>query len=987
MTRMAPTRLNSIRSQFYAQWLVLGFTLLVLGGYVAYSLYQDHERIEAHERERLATQVQIIERNIGPQIFSARRAIDGILADLPGWKKDKDGLKRATRRLEVISDTLTGVRTILVIDANGKVTACNRPEIIGLDVSHRDYFQTPRTNPNPNTLYVSPPFKTVLGNVLISLTRVITGPNGEFAGVVNASVDPEYFKILLDSVRYAPDMWSALAHGDGKLFLMMPAREALVGKDLRQPGTFFSRHFDSGLPANVFAGTVYATGEERMIALRTVQPATLAMDKPLVVAVTRDLAALFAPWRRDAYAQGGLFGALALAATLGLYFYQRRQLAYEALVNRHEAAIRIHADRMKLATEAAGVGVWEYDLASGRLVWDDAMLALYGADRAAFGSDYDTWRNAVLTEDLPGAEAALRAAIQQGILFDSEFRIRRGDGQVRNIKARGRVHCDDAGQPVRMVGTNEDVTERRQLERSVTQSEKMLREAQEAGRIGSYAFDIVADHWTGSKMLDEIYGIDADYERTRAGWERLIHPAEQAAVADYFTSVLAQGEPFNREFRIQRPNDGAVRWIHGIGETSYDAQGAPLRIVGTAQDITQRKQYEEELRRAKEAAEAANIAKSQFLATMSHEIRTPMNGVLGMAQLLMDGEVGKDERIDYARTIFNSGQILLTILNDILDLSKVEAGKVEFEHVVFAPPQLLHELATLFAEMAHGKGIGLVTAWQGDAARRYRGDPTRIRQILSNLVGNAIKFSEHGEVSVSAEEIGTCGNDILLCFYVADRGIGIPLERRPLLFKPFSQLDATITRRFGGTGLGLAITQGLVRLMGGDIGVESTPGVGSTFWFTLLVEAVDGESRSEPRVAQADDAAPGKPPPSGQRILVAEDVLVNRRVIMAMLDRLGYKAVAVDNGREAVAALTSGKQHFDLVLMDCQMPDMDGYEATRLIRAWEKEGGRSPLPVVALTAAAFAEDRERCLAAGMDDYLSKPINLGHLQTTLGKWLP
>lgn len=334
---MTPPPHATARSSYLGQWLILGFVLVVFGASIAYSLYRDHQRVEARERENLASHAQIVERNLGLQIFSTRRAIEGILADLPSWQKEKGGLKRANQRLKLISDTLTGVRTLLIINADGIVIAGDREELIGLDVSHRDYFRTPLKKPDANTLYVSPPFKTVLGAFVMTLARVITGPRGEFAGVVTASVDPDYFKILMDSVRDAPDAWSYIAHGDGQLFLMMPERAELVSKDLSRQASFFSRHLESGRPASVFSGIAYVTGEERLMALRSIQPPAMAMDKPLVVAVSRDLSAVFAVWRRDAYAQGGLFGVLALAATLGLFAYQRRRRAYDRLVVSHEA--------------------------------------------------------------------------------------------------------------------------------------------------------------------------------------------------------------------------------------------------------------------------------------------------------------------------------------------------------------------------------------------------------------------------------------------------------------------------------------------------------------------------------------------------------------------------------------------------------------------------------------------------------------------------
>jgi signal transduction histidine kinase len=274
-------------------------------------------------------------------------------------------------------------------------------------------------------------------------------------------------------------------------------------------------------------------------------------------------------------------------------------------------------------------------------------------------------------------------------------------------------------------------------------------------------------------------------------------------------------------------------------------------------DITERKEVEAAMRAAKEAAEAANLAKSRFLATMSHEIRTPMNGMLGMAQLLMESPVSDQDRRDYARTIYDSGQSLLSILNGILDLSKAEAGKIELEDIDFAPAQVMQEVRALFAESAHAKGIALEMAWGDTATWRYRGDPGRLRQILSNLVNNAIKFSSGGAVHVRGEEAGATADEALLCFYVADRGIGIPQAHRHLLFLPFSQGDASITRRFGGTGLGLAIAQRLVRLMGGDIGVESTQGMGSTFWFTVRMAPVAADAAS--RLA-ATDTAPSPAP-------------------------------------------------------------------------------------------------------------------------------
>jgi CheY-like chemotaxis protein len=335
----------------------------------------------------------------------------------------------------------------------------------------------------------------------------------------------------------------------------------------------------------------------------------------------------------------------------------------------------------------------------------------------------------------------------------------------------------------------------------------------------------------------------------------------------------------------------------------------------------------------------------------------------------------------------NSGQTLLALLNDILDLSKVEAGKLELKRGAFDPSQITDEITALFSEPARSKGIELSTAWRGPVRQRYWSDPIRLRQMLSNLVSNAIKFTDRGSVRVEVAEVQRDGNEAVLEFSVADTGIGVAIDKQSLLFKPFSQADSSTTREYGGTGLGLSIVRNLAKLMGGDVGIDSEAGKGSRFHFRVRVNIVQvGEESRHGRRATGTVRNTAAPAQWSGRVLVAEDNPTNRKVIEAVLRKLGIKAEVVENGQGAVDALTPGMRP-DLVLMDLQMPVMDGLAATKRIRETELDQKLSRLPIIALTAGAFDDDRQNCLDSGMDDFLTKPIELKDLLSILSRWMP
>jgi CheY-like chemotaxis protein len=372
-----------------------------------------------------------------------------------------------------------------------------------------------------------------------------------------------------------------------------------------------------------------------------------------------------------------------------------------------------------------------------------------------------------------------------------------------------------------------------------------------------------------------------------------------------------------------------------------------------------------QLRRARDAALAASETKSRFLANMSHEIRTPLNGVIGLTGLLLDSELAPPQR-ELAATVRDCGGHLLAVVDDILDYSKLEAGKLALESVSFDLRELAERAIAMLGSQARATGLVLELRWQVIGDARRVGDPTRLRQVLLNLVGNAIKFTRTGSVTLA---VGGTGER--LAFRVVDTGIGVAAEDLGRIFDRFSQADASTTRRFGGTGLGLAISRRLVSLMGGELRVESVVGQGSTFSFRVPLP-------SAPALSVAASDAPELAGCTGLRVLLAEDNDVNRFLATQLLDKLGCEVVTAENGAEAVAM--AGTRPFDLVLMDCQMPEMDGYEATARIRALD--GPIGSVPIIALTASALAEDRERCIFAGMSDFLSKPIKAAELHVVL-----
>lgn len=575
----------------------------------------------------------------------------------------------------------------------------------------------------------------------------------------------------------------------------------------------------------------------------------------------------------------------------------------------------------------------------------------------------------------------LRPAIERGEDFTGETINYRENGERYISEWHISPVRDADGNMTHIVSLQSDVTERKLAEQRISDSETRLRRMLEMSPV---AVRIMRRSDKRVVFANQSY---AAMFHTSMGNVIGANPIQFYRNQNEFFDIsgrLDQGENIvNLLVELQTISGESLWVLASYFHIEYEEETA---VLGWFYDVT-------ELRRAKDMAEEAARLKSEFLSTVSHEIRTPMNGVIGMTDLLLDTRLNHQQR-DFANTIRESADALLTIINDILDFSKIEAGKLVIEKISFNLALTIQGTIDLLVKRAEEKGLALLVKIEPEISGKLLGDPLRIRQLLINLIGNAIKFTEQGYISLNVSQA-----DQFLRFEVLDTGVGISKEIQSRLFVPFTQADSSTTRKHGGTGLGLSICKHLVELMGGGIGMESVDGKGSTFWFTLPLKET-----SDPAIdVMLDATAPPIPidsltnldepvtPPNpvdalnkGTLILLVEDNAINRKVAILQLNKMGYATHAVENGQKAVDAIVT--LPYGLVLMDCQMPVMDGFEATRIIRLAERDSGRH-IPIVAMTANAMQGDRERCLAAGMDDYLSKPINPQMLADTLTRWLP
>jgi len=645
-------------------------------------------------------------------------------------------------------------------------------------------------------------------------------------------------------------------------------------------------------------------------------------------------------------------------------------LAGNAIVRlTNEKKLRDSAERLKLAEEAAGFGVWELEAATHLVTLSEGAAATYGFTGGAQRRSAEEVKALIHPDDWEAVRTAAQTGIAEKGTFRTEFRTIRPDGTFRWCRIEGRGRGVEQP-PLRVIGAIIDITEEKVMLEKLQESATRLDLAEEVAGFGVWEVDHIAGSMTISRGMARLTGRPegAPLLMSLEEWRSSDDPEHRAAVSAAVAKCRASNEDLHGEFRVTL-QDGSIRW-HRAQAHDQVVDGRLLRTTGAIIDITEHKRILRSLEQALIEAQAAAQAKSEFLANMSHEIRTPMNGVIGMTDVLLDTELTLEQR-EFAETVKKSGEALLDIINDILDFSKIEAGKMDIEALSFDLRQVLEEVAEMVAPRAAEKGLDLVVDYPAGSPQAFLGDSDRIRQVVTNLMGNAIKFTSKGHVLVAAE-CALEGAAARVKVSITDTGIGIAPEKINLVFQQFSQADASTTRRYGGTGLGLTISKKLVELMGGSMHVESREAVGSTFGFSLRLPL------AEPSAVRPAPAASLH----GLRVLIVDDIEVNRRVLHEQISSWGMRNGSYASAEESLHAIREAQaagDPFDLVIADYQMPGIDGATLAAAIKA---DAALSGMVFILLSSISHWRELRGLEGSSVDACLLKPVRQAKLMETM-----